>query len=166
VRMRRGLWMAAGLLALAAVPTTGAAQGARADCPLALAMPGGTPRDTLARPAGARAITLTGFLRDAEGKPLRAMVVALEWTERATMTAADGSYRIRVMEGEGDPAGRRRPMVRACAPGREYLTQIQEVQLHSPDGDIVIVSPDGTRSAPQDFTVRLDFVLHPMSIQF
>jgi hypothetical protein len=165
VRMRRGSWMAASLLALAAVPGTGAAQGARANCPVGLAM-ARSALDTLPRLAGTRAITLTGFLRDAEGKPLPAMVVALEWTERATMTAADGSYRIRFMEDEGDPAGRRRPMVLACAPGWEYLTQIQEVQLHSPDGDIIIVSPDGTRSTPQDFTVRRDFVLHKMSIQF
>jgi hypothetical protein len=164
--MLKTLFTAAGLLALAAVPRPGVAQGARADCPLALAMPGRPPPDTLPQPAGGRGITLTGFLRDAEGKPLPAMVVALEWTERATMTAADGSYRIRFMEGEGDPAGRRRPMVRACAPGWEYLTEIQEVQLHSPDGDIIIVSPDGSRSTPQDFTVRLDLVLHPRRSQY
>lgn len=170
-RSARGalLAAAAGLLSLAAVPRVAVAQEATGACPLRREWVNHTPpaqRDSLLRALEPREKAVTGFVLDTDGNPVAATLVSIDGSERGTMTAEDGSYLLRYLEREGGLAGSHRPMIRACAPGWEHLTELRELFMASPDGDVVVIGPDGVPSVPRGYAVRVDFVVRRRPSEF
>jgi hypothetical protein len=141
------------LLALLLISTKGAAQER---CPVILHRTPPAQRDSLLRTLEAEEVVITGFVHDEmTGTPVPAMTVFLDGTRQGTMTAEDGSYLIRrVSRAEGLSNPR---MIKACALGWEYLTEVREVVLEDPNEGLIVTGADG-RSAPRPgYAVRLDF---------
>jgi hypothetical protein len=48
-------------------------------------------------------------------------------------------------------------MIKACAIGREYMTEVREVLLDGPDRGIRVTTPEGVVYPRPGYVVRLDF---------
>ena len=158
LRGARRLICAASVVAAAAGPISLHGQAASADCQV---IPRSLPpaaRDSVLRSLNPDEIALTGFVRDAQtGAPVRLATVLVEGTTWGMMTAEDGGYLIRFVEGGGPMPSR--PMVKACEVGWEYLTEVREVFLKTPWEGTVVVGPDGVPFRNPGYAVRLDFEL-------
>jgi hypothetical protein len=147
---------AAALLSLAFFPIASEAQDAPARCPNGLHRTPIAERDSLLRSLEGDEIALTGFVRDeATGAPVAGIVISIDGSNRETRTTEDGGYLIRLVHrGETlDPI-----MIRACEPGRGYLTEVREVLLITPYTGTVMVF-DGKSVANPGYAVRLDFLV-------
>lgn len=160
---------AAALPSLIAIPRVAAAQEATGACMLRSEWLNQTPparRDSILRALAPNEKAVTGFVLDTEGRPVAATLVSIDRSERGTMTAEDGSYLLRYLEREGGLSGSHRPMIRACAPGWEHLTELRELFMASPDGDVVITGPNGVPLPPRGYAMRVDFVVRARPREF
>lgn len=133
------------------------AQDGPLGCPVSLHRVQPAARDSMLRSLEANEIALTGFVRDeATGAPVPNIVVTIEGTSLATQTAEDGGYLIRGANRAS--ALSRRPMVRACDTGWDYLTEVREVILAGPGHGTVVVIGGQTMADP-GHAVRIDFLV-------
>ena len=149
--------MAAGLLSLAAFPRPGVSQGNRPPvCFSTFPRIERAERDSLLRSLEIREVAVTGFVRDAAGAPVPNIVVTIDGMQHGTMTASDGGYLIRFMEREKNIVASHAlgPVVRACDPFQEWLTEMREIQVVTPDGDVIVQG-----RPPAGYAIRLDFVV-------
>ncbi|HEX6041060.1 hypothetical protein, partial [Longimicrobium sp.] len=138
VRVPIRRWICAAAALAAAAPAGLRGQALSADCPRVAQTLSPAARDSVLRSLAAEEIALTGVVRDAgTGEPVRGATVMIEGTSWAAVTAADGGYLLRFTAGGGPmPA---RPMVKACSPDMNHLTDAREGWLRAPwDGEVVI----------------------------
>lgn len=149
---------------LLSLPKAAAAQESSRGCPIPRHVSHPAVRDSILRSLEADERALTGLVRDeGTGKPVPGIVVAIEGTDRVTMTGADGGYVLRFLE---RIELRPRPlMARACELGWDYLTDVREVSLVTPWGDARVVR-DGVALPGRPYAVRLDFRIRRRPTEF
>ena len=154
--------MAAGLLSLAAFPHEGVSQGNRPPvCYSTFPRIERAQRDSLLQSLEAREVAVTGFVRDEAGAPVPNIIVTVDGMQHGTMTASDGGYLIRFMDREKNIVASSAigPVVRACDRDREWLAEMREIQVVTPNGDVLVYDVNGVVHPPAGYAIRLDFVV-------
>ncbi len=158
-KARSRLCTAAAALSLGLIPAAGLAQDRRPPpCFSTYPSLGPAERESRLQSLTVEEVAITGFVRDEAGAPVANVVVTVDDTYMGTMTAADGGYLLRFLNLQ---KGIRRPgpMVRACSPYFEWLTEVREIQTITPNGDVVVLDVNGVAHPNPGYAVRLDFVV-------